>query len=97
MPYAAFSCIFVQTKNVETMLNKLFKKPKNVRKFTTNINCGKCMMAVTPYMEQVEGLQSWDVDLKSSERTLTIRGNAEKAHLAEALSKAGYTLGEEVQ
>lgn len=79
------------------MLNQLFGNKKETRKFKTNINCGKCTMAVTPYVENVEGLKSWDVDLKSPDRLLIVKGNVDETELADALNEAGYTLGEEVK
>lgn len=79
------------------MLNKLFGKNKNTRQFKTNINCGKCVMAVTPGMENVKGLTSWDVDLNDPERKITVKGDVDEQELADALSEAGYSLGEEVK
>ena len=79
------------------MLNKLFGNKKSQRQFKTNINCGKCIMAVSPHLEAVHGLSSWDVDLNDPERKMTVKGDVNEQELAKALSEAGYALGEEVR
>ena len=31
-------------------------------KFKTNINCGGCVSKVTPFLNNQEGVESWEVD-----------------------------------
>ena len=54
-------------------------------------------MAVSPHLEAVHGLSSWDVDLNDPERKMTVKGDVNEQELAKALSEAGYALGEEVR
>ena len=52
-------------------------KPKNIPemqvKFKTNIKCVGCIQTVTPFLDKVEGLEQWEVDLTSPDRVLTIK------------------------
>jgi copper chaperone len=59
-------------------------------KFKTNIKCGNCVAAVTPHLEAVSGIDSWVVDLKDPNRTLTVQTNKTDA---EAVKKAVETAG----
>ena len=66
------------------------------RKFRTNLRCGSCVATVTPYLDRVPGLDSWDVDVASSDKTLTVEGNAPTEAVKDAVSKAGYKVLDEV-
>ena len=63
----------------------------NTLKFKTNIKCGNCVAAVTPHLNAVPGIDSWIVDLKDPNRTLTVQtdeANTEK--VKKAVETAGY-------
>ena len=41
-------------------------------KFKTTINCGNCVRTVTPFLNELEGITSWEVDTSSSDKILTV-------------------------
>ena len=60
-------------------------------KFKTNIKCDACVAKVTPHLNEVAGMQEWEVDLKDPARPLTVSlegGAIEK--VKEAVNDAGY-------
>lgn len=60
-------------------------------KFKTNINCGGCLRGVTPALDGNEAIKSWDVDLQSPDRTLTVETEALTADEVKAVvAGAGY-------
>lgn len=60
-------------------------------KFKTNIKCGACIATVTPHLNEVQGIDTWAVDLKSPERILTVETNgATTDQVTQALKEAGY-------
>lgn len=42
-------------------------------KFKTNINCGGCLAKVTPFLNQERTIDTWDVNIHSPEKILTIK------------------------
>lgn len=63
----------------------------NTLKFKTNIKCGNCIAAVTPHLNAVSGINSWVVDLKDPNRTLTVQTDeADPATVKKAVETAGY-------
>ncbi|CAN5242316.1 hypothetical protein BH23BAC1_BH23BAC1_12950 [soil metagenome] len=59
--------------------------------FKTNIKCDACVAKVTPHLNAVEGLENWEVNIKTPEKILTVsteETDAEK--IEEAISEAGY-------
>lgn len=40
--------------------------------FKSNIKCMGCVVAVTPHLEKVEGLASWNVDISDPNKWLTV-------------------------
>ena len=61
-------------------------------KFKTNINCGGCVSAVTPYLDKQEGIRSWKVDTDNPDKILTIQtDNLSEREIIEKVNKAGYT------
>lgn len=60
-------------------------------KFKTNINCGGCLRGVNPALDGNEAIKSWDVDLQSPDRTLTVETEALTADEVKAVvAGAGY-------
>lgn len=60
-------------------------------KFKTTIKCGACLATVTPHLNNVTGIERWDVDLKSPERTLTVEtAGATGADVVKAVTEAGF-------
>jgi copper chaperone CopZ len=66
-------------------------------RFKTNLKCGGCVNAITPYMNEIEGIESWDVDLNSPNKiveVVTKSASAEEIRQAieKGISEAGYTV-----
>ena len=63
----------------------------NTLKFRTNIKCGNCVATVTPHLNAVSGIDSWVVDLKDINRTLTVQTDqADAETVKKAVKTAGY-------
>ena len=61
-------------------------------KFKTNIKCGNCIAAVTPFLNSIPEVQDWEVDTKHPEKTLTLNTSAplDSSKVITELNKAGY-------
>ena len=60
-------------------------------KFKTTIKCGACLATVTPHLNGLSGLERWEVDLKSPDRTLTVEtAGASAADVVRAVTEAGF-------
>ena len=61
-------------------------------KFKTNIKCGGCIAAVTPYLNKLSDIEKWEVDTQSLDKVLTIEGNSglDSQQVVDALEDAGY-------
>lgn len=60
-------------------------------KFKTNINCSGCVGRVTPTLNGLEGVEEWNVNVSSPEKTLEVKTeSAKESDIIEALSKVGF-------
>lgn len=60
-------------------------------KFKTNIKCGGCIAAVTPFLNGTAGEGNWQVDVQSPDKVLTATVSTSTAtQVKEAIEKAGY-------
>ncbi len=51
-----------------------------------------CVGKVTPYINNTEGIESWNVDLKNLDKVLTVSGeNLDESRIIGALEEAGYS------
>ena len=61
--------------------------------FTTSINCGGCVAAVTPYLQSLQSVQSWHVDTDNPQKILTISGtDLQENHIIATVEKAGFSI-----
>jgi len=59
--------------------------------FKTNLNCGSCVAAVKPFLDQVPGISDWKVDTTKDDKVLTVQGEDVKTEaVAAAVAKAGF-------
>lgn len=61
--------------------------------FKTNINCGGCIAAVTPFLNDAKGIHHWEVDTANKNKILTV--NAEgisQQEIVAIVQKAGYRI-----
>lgn len=64
-------------------------------KFKSNINCTGCLSKVQPILDKEDKIKSWDVDLKSDDRTLTIKTEELSAEeVKNTVAKVGFTAEE---
>jgi len=60
--------------------------------YKTNINCGGCIRAVTPHLNEIESIKSWNVDTKHPDKILKVELQSGSAHdVVEAVGKAGFS------
>lgn len=63
----------------------------NKLKFKTNINCGGCLAKVTPFLDENEYIDHWEVDLTHDDRILSVETNELMiTDIIDVVNKAGY-------
>lgn len=67
----------------------------HILKFKTNLKCEGCKNAVRPFLNQIDAINSWDVDLSHNDKILTLEANTISvdeiaAQVKEAFKQAGY-------
>ena len=61
--------------------------------FTSNIACNGCVSKVKPFLDELEGVIKWEVDIGNPQKILTVQSNELSAdQIQEAVIKAGYQL-----
>lgn len=60
--------------------------------FKTNIKCSACVATVTPFLNDIEQLDGWNVDTNSPDRILTVQTTDTRIgdEVRKAVEKAGY-------
>lgn len=60
--------------------------------FKTNIKCHGCINTVAPYLNSLEGVQNWEVDINNPDKILTVivKENLER-QVKKTVEKAGFT------
>lgn len=62
-------------------------------RFKTTINCGGCIKAVTPALNQEVGANSWQVDTVSADKILTVNSpTATAAQVVKIVQDAGFEI-----
>jgi copper chaperone len=61
--------------------------------FKTNLKCSGCVSALMPFMNELKGIQNWNIDLENENKTLIINSDnsLSEKEIIETVSKAGYT------
>ncbi len=59
-------------------------------KFKTNINCNSCVGAVTPFLNAVDDIDSWKVDIEHPDKILDVETDLDAKKVIEVVNKAGY-------
>ena len=61
------------------------------KKFKTNLKCGGCKATVMPYLDAEPSISSWEVDLDSSDKVLTVTGDkVDSQRIVELFRTAGF-------
>lgn len=58
--------------------------------FKTTINCGSCIKAVTPTLDQAQGIRSWSVDTEHPDKILTVDTDLSPAQVVALVEDAGF-------
>ena len=62
-------------------------------KFKTNINCGGCVKSVTPHLNQLDGVESWQVDTNNPDKILEVKSqNGTRQKVVKAVEQAGFEI-----
>lgn len=60
-------------------------------KFKTTINCGSCIKAVTPHLEKLVGVETWNVDTANPDKILEVTTDTLDAQaIKSTVEKAGF-------
>ncbi|QJW89917.1 heavy-metal-associated domain-containing protein [Spirosoma taeanense] len=60
--------------------------------FKTNIKCSNCVATVTPYLNDIEQVDGWNVNTDSPDKLLTVQTTDNRIAdvVKQAVEKAGY-------
>lgn len=64
------------------------------QQFKTNINCGSCVRTVTNFLNEVPGIEKWEVDTQDADKILTVQGTATQEDILAAVDDAGFEIEE---
>ncbi|MHA6250234.1 heavy-metal-associated domain-containing protein [Pontibacter sp. CAU 1760] len=60
-------------------------------KFKTTINCGSCIRAVTPHLNNLNGVEEWKVDTDNPDKVLEVKTESlDSATIQQTVEKAGF-------
>lgn len=60
-------------------------------KFKSNINCTGCLSKVKPVLDNEDKIETWEVDLQSDDRVLTVKtNNMEIDEVKDKLAQVGF-------
>jgi len=66
---------------------------KRTLTFTTNINCGGCVMSVTPALNKLAGEHNWTVDTSKPEKQLSVdAAHLQAEEVIRAVQAAGFKI-----
>ena len=62
------------------------------QQFKTNINCAMCVRSVTNFLNEVPGIEHWEVDTDNPDKILTVEGRVKPEAVVEAIDDAGFDI-----
>ena len=62
------------------------------QQFKTNINCAMCVRSVTNFLNEVPGIERWEVDTDNPDKILTVEGPVKPEAIVEAIDDAGFDI-----
>jgi copper chaperone len=66
-------------------------------KYKTNIHCNGCIKSVTPFLNELDNIETWKVDTENPDKILEIElEDDNKDIIIESVKKAGFEI-EEIQ
>lgn len=61
--------------------------------FKTNINCNNCVRSVTGFLNEVNSIKIWKVDIDNPDKILTVEGDEVNIEeVIEAVEDAGFDI-----
>lgn len=64
-------------------------------KYKTNINCSNCIKSVTPFLNELDNVDTWKVDTENPDKILEVSlDDEEKELVVDAVKKAGFKIEE---
>lgn len=64
--------------------------------FKTNINCGNCINAVSPFLNQELDIESWEVNTEHPDKILKVVGDITEEQVEQLVKKAGFEAQREI-
>lgn len=62
-------------------------------KFKTNINCGGCVARVTPFLNDKEGIEKWNVDTENPDKVLSVETcDLTSEEIIDTIKKTGFSI-----
>jgi len=62
-------------------------------KYKTNINCENCIRSVTNFLNDVQSIDNWHVDIENPQKVLTVEGaDIDAEEVENAVEEAGFDL-----
>ncbi len=66
-----------------------------ILKFKTTLLCNGCKSTVAPFLDNAEGISSWNIDLENDDKILTVNSaGITHGEVKELIENAGYTAKE---
>lgn len=59
--------------------------------FKTSIRCGGCLKKVTPFLDNLQEVDSWNVDLQTIDKVLTVKTTGLPEDVVHAVHQAGFS------
>ena len=62
-------------------------------KFITNINCESCLKSVSPFLNELESVEEWRVDIDHINKILTVESDSgDREEVINTVKKAGFEI-----
>ncbi|MGL1885180.1 MAG: heavy-metal-associated domain-containing protein [Reichenbachiella sp.] len=62
-------------------------------KYKTNINCGSCIKSVTPFLNELDNVDTWKVDTENPNKILqVVLEDDNEEGVIDAVKKAGFEI-----
>lgn len=66
-----------------------------ILKFKTNINCNNCIASVTPFLNNVDSIDEWKVDIENPNKILEVESDDGSVEdVTTAVTEAGFEIAE---
>lgn len=62
----------------------------NELKFKTNINCSGCVGKVKPFLDNLEGVEAWEVDTDNVDKILTVKTKITDEDIIDTIEEVGF-------